>query len=153
MKNDLTETQASLEPQALSLHVFREKYAAPGEQSHLDVFQRQSRALARDPSQADYFLRTLQEGFVTGGRIAASAGMPRNTMLINCFVQPIADCMSGSIGGFPGIMTALAEAAETMRRGGGVGYDFSALRPAGARVKGTDSDASGPLSCPGRCPI
>ncbi len=145
MKNDST-TLTAMEPQALSRHVFTEKYAAAGETTHLDVQQRVARALARNPQQEERFLRTQLMGFVAGGRINSAAGMARVSTMINCFVQPIEDAMTGTINGLPGIMPALAEATETMRRGGGVGYDFSSLRPMGSRVKGTDSTASGPVS-------
>ena len=78
--------------------------------------------------------------FLPAGRILAGAGAKRNVTLFNCFVMgTIPDDMSG-------IFEHLREAALTMQQGGGIGYDFSTLRPKGAPVKGVGADASGPLS-------
>ncbi|MGH6928890.1 MAG: ribonucleotide reductase N-terminal alpha domain-containing protein, partial [Dongiaceae bacterium] len=78
--------------------------------------------------------------FLPAGRILAGAGTKRNVTLFNCFVMgTIPDDMSG-------IFEHLREAALTMQQGGGIGYDFSTLRPRGAPVKGVGADASGPLS-------
>jgi ribonucleoside-diphosphate reductase alpha chain len=78
--------------------------------------------------------------FLPAGRIIAGAGAGRNVTLFNCFVMgTIPDDMSG-------IFEHLREAALTMQQGGGIGYDFSTLRPRGAPVKGVGADASGPLT-------
>ncbi|MEH6589621.1 MAG: adenosylcobalamin-dependent ribonucleoside-diphosphate reductase [Halioglobus sp.] len=143
--------------QAVSLDVLREKYAKGPEQK-LDgpqmikaIRQRVARALAEQEEQPEtftqLFIEALQAGFIPGGRINSAAGADiRHATLINCFVQPVGDSISSTVAGKPGIYHALRDAAETMRRGGGVGYDFSSIRPAGAKVKGTASSASGPVS-------
>ena len=78
--------------------------------------------------------------FLPAGRVVAGAGSGRNVTLFNCFVMgAVPDDMAG-------IFTHLREAALTMQQGGGIGYDFSTLRPKGAPVKGVGADASGPLS-------
>jgi ribonucleoside-diphosphate reductase alpha chain len=78
--------------------------------------------------------------FLPAGRILAGAGTDRSVTLFNCFVMgTIPDDMGG-------IFAHLREAALTMQQGGGIGYDFSTLRPRGAPVKGVGADASGPVS-------
>ncbi len=149
--DDLSLTLPGVQP--ISLDVLTEKYLKPGETSAEDVYLRVARALASVEAvaeQADYealFLANLRAGAIGAGRIMSAAGTSIQATLINCFVQPVGDCIQGvDDDGYPGIYEALREAAETMRRGGGVGYDFSRIRPRGAEVKGTASMASGPCS-------
>jgi len=146
----LNDTLLSLPPQQVSLDVLREKYAKGDEKTVQDVRRRVARALAAveaDPAKWEpLFYEALEDGFIPAGRINSAAGTHLQATLINCFVQPVGDSVSQTVDGKPGIYVALLEAAETMRRGGGVGYDFSSIRPKGALVRGTNSSASGPVS-------
>jgi ribonucleoside-diphosphate reductase alpha chain len=142
----------SLPAQPISAEVLRDKYAKGDERSVDDVHRRVARALAqaepedRSAHWQERFLQALQGGFIPAGRIQSAAGTELAATLINCFVQPVGDSIRHVEDGHPGIYVALAEAAETMRRGGGVGYDFSRIRPQGAWVAATRSNASGPVS-------
>ena len=112
-----------------------------------DSWRRVARALAepekaeeRDAWEARFYDALEDFKFLPAGRILAGAGTERSVTLFNCFVMgTIPDEMSG-------IFDMLREAAVTMQHGGGIGYDFSTIRPKGAYVKGVGSDASGPLS-------
>jgi ribonucleoside-diphosphate reductase alpha chain len=122
--------------------------AADGTPLDADVqatWARVARALASveaNPSLWEPRFFAALEGFkfLPAGRIIAGAGTGRSVTLFNCFVMgTIPDSMGG-------IFDALREAALTMQQGGGIGYDFSTIRPRGAEVKGVAADASGPLS-------
>ncbi|WP_136442904.1 adenosylcobalamin-dependent ribonucleoside-diphosphate reductase [Pacificoceanicola onchidii] len=110
-----------------------------------DSWRRIARALATvEQDQAGYeeqFYHALEDfKYLPAGRITAGAGTDRSVTLFNCFVMgTIPDSMGG-------IFDMLKEAALTMQQGGGIGYDFSTIRPKGAPVQGVAADASGPLS-------
>ncbi len=110
-----------------------------------DTWRRIARALAATETEPalweDKFYRALQGfRFLPAGRITAGAGTERSVTLFNCFVMgTIPDSLDG-------IFQMLKEAAVTMQQGGGIGYDFSTIRPKGAEVHGVAADASGPLS-------
>jgi ribonucleoside-diphosphate reductase alpha chain len=149
---DSTLTIPGVAEQAICRDTLLEKYAKGDETSIDAVRRRVARALAQAETEDQRaawerrFLQAQEDGFIPAGRINSAAGVALQATLINCFVQPVGDSISEVVDGRPGIYTALLQAAETMRRGGGVGYDFSAIRPKGAEVKGTHSRASGPVS-------
>ena len=110
-----------------------------------DTWRRIARALAEGEAEPsaweERFYAALEDfRYLPAGRIVAGAGTGRSVTLFNCFVMgTIPDSMEG-------IFQALKEAALTMQQGGGIGYDFSTIRPKGAAVAGVAADASGPLS-------
>ncbi len=148
----LDQAATLLDEQAICLDVLLEKYAKGDEKTVDDVRRRVARGLAavEQPHLREHweqrFFEAMVAGFIPGGRVNSAAGTDISATLINCFVQPVGDAISGVTDGVPSIYVALNQAAETMRRGGGVGYDFSLIRPRGALVHGTQSRASGPLS-------
>src|SRR5882672_3422367 len=152
MNEPVSVVTESLPEQEICREALLEKYAKGGEQTAAEVRERVAGALAaaEAPEKRAHwerrFVEALEAGFIPAGRINSAAGIAMQATLINGFVQPVGDSISEVVDGRPGIYTALQEAAETMRRGGGVGYDFSAIRPKGAEVKGTRSRASGPVS-------
>jgi ribonucleoside-diphosphate reductase alpha chain len=123
----------------------KEADGTPIDRTVEDTWRRIARALASveaDPAAwEDRFYHALEDfRYLPAGRITAGAGTARTVTLFNCFVMgTIPDSMGG-------IFAALREAALTMQQGGGIGYDFSTIRPKGADVKGVAADASGPLS-------
>jgi ribonucleoside-diphosphate reductase alpha chain len=134
----------------ISRHVWETKYRyADGrrrERTIADSWHRIARALAaveggdRAAWEQRYFGLLRDFKFLPGGRIQAGAGTARHVTLFNCFVM-------GTIeDSIPGIFRALQEGAVTMQQGGGIGYDFSTLRPRGTRARGAGNIASGPVS-------
>jgi ribonucleoside-diphosphate reductase alpha chain len=132
-------------------HIWDMKYrlkdagGAPVDKTVDDTWRRVAEALSIGEADADRWAATFAKAltdfrFLPAGRILAGAGTERNVTLFNCFVMgAIPDDMGG-------IFEHLREAALTMQHGGGIGYDFSTLRPKGAPVAGVGADASGPVS-------
>tara|TARA_R110002167_G_scaffold272074_2_gene478618 strand:- start:4236 stop:6002 length:1767 start_codon:yes stop_codon:yes gene_type:complete len=124
----------------ISEEIHAMKYRSKGE-SFKDAMTRVAESLKDDPSHFAQFRDILYDmRFMPAGRVQSAMGAPRRVTPYNCFVSmTIPDSMEG-------IMLAAQQAAKTMQLGGGIGYDFSTLRPSGALIKGLDSRSSGPLS-------
>ena len=120
---------------------FKERDGTPVDRTMDDTRQRVARALAENETEVRMFADAMHGWkFLPAGRILAGAGTDRQVTLINCFVLgQIDDSLSG-------ILDGLKDAATTMQAGGGIGHDFSTLRPKGAPVHRVGADASGPLS-------
>lgn len=117
-----------------------QKYRQPGEEFNQKC-SRVASALSDDQEHYTAFYNILKnQRFLPGGRVQAAAGSFRKVTAFNCFVmQQVPD-------DFQGIMEVATQAGQTMRLGGGVGYDFSALRPKGEHIRSLGSQASGPVS-------
>ena len=124
----------------ISEQIHKEKYRSEGETFH-EAMTRVAEALKDDEPHFNQFRNILyNQRFLPAGRVQSAKGAPRTVTPYNCFVsRTIDDSMEG-------IMDAAKEAARTMQLGGGIGYDFSTLRPHGALIKSLDSRSSGPLS-------
>jgi ribonucleoside-diphosphate reductase alpha chain len=137
-------------PMDISHHIWETKYCCTEpsamERTIADTWRRVARALATvepvDPSgwEERFYRILLNYRFLPGGRIQAGAGTRHDVTLFNCFV------MGAVEDSIPGIFRALQEAAITMQKGGGIGIDFSTLRPRGTKARETGGSASGPLS-------
>ena len=130
----------------ISRHVWETRYRHGDERSVADSLRRVARALASAEGGAAaqwegrFFGLMRDLRFLPGGRILAGAGTGRRVTLFNCFVMGVIE------DSIPGIFRALQQGAVTMQQGGGVGYDFSTLRPGGTKAVGAGTTASGPVS-------
>jgi ribonucleoside-diphosphate reductase alpha chain len=144
METAVTRFSAPISEQIWNMK-YRFRNGDGGDASVEDTWRRIARALAVAEAEPqvweERFYQALEDfKFLPAGRITAGAGTARKVTLFNCFVMgTIPDDMGG-------IFDGLREAALTMQQGGGIGYDFSTIRPKGAEVKGVSADASGPLS-------
>jgi len=128
---------------ASSLAIFQQKYAQKGE-TYRDVCNRVSSGLADNDGHYRAFRSIMLEGrFSPGGRILSSLGTTKKVTPYNCFVSGV---IEDKLRGPDSIMDRLDQAVETMRRGGGIGYDFSTLRPRGSLVRSLDSHSTGPVA-------
>jgi ribonucleoside-diphosphate reductase alpha chain len=129
-----------------SKYRFRNKDGG-GDESFVETAQRVARAIAKAeaPEQREHWEPRFRDAiadmrFIPAGRVIAGAGTDRSVTLFNCFVMgTIPDSLDG-------IFEHLKQAALTMQQGGGVGMDFSTIRPSGSPVRGVGANASGPLT-------
>jgi ribonucleoside-diphosphate reductase alpha chain len=137
---------------ALAEEIWTSKYrfkaeGGEGDGSFGETAERVARAVAEaeDANQREQWQSRFRDAiadmrFIPAGRVLAGAGTDRSVTLFNCFVMgTIPDSLDG-------IFEHLKQAALTMQQGGGVGMDFSTVRPAGSVVRGVGADASGPLT-------
>jgi ribonucleoside-diphosphate reductase alpha chain len=127
-------------PTPLAEAIHKEKYRMDGES-----FEQAMYRIANALQDGDDHYNKLKDilldmRFLPGGRVQSAVGSPRLVTAYNCFVSGIIEDNSDSI------MQRATEAFKTMRRGGGIGYDFSRIRPRGDRIQSLDSRASGPIS-------
>jgi ribonucleoside-diphosphate reductase alpha chain len=127
----------------ISQQLHEDKYRQKGE-TFYEAMHRVATALCDSvPHKQELETILLEQRFLPAGRIQTGAGADKNVTLFNCFVSgTIEDTFTEQ----DGIMQRATEAAETMRRGGGVGYNFGSIRPAGTPIKTLGSVASGPIS-------
>ncbi|MCW3474765.1 adenosylcobalamin-dependent ribonucleoside-diphosphate reductase [Limobrevibacterium gyesilva] len=151
MDTHIAETGAASRIEPISLQIWDAKYrlkaldGTPTDLTIEDSWRRVARALATSEKEPSIWEERFYEAlsdfrFLPAGRILSGAGSDRRVTLFNCFVMGDIPDDLGSI------FEHLREAALTMQQGGGIGYDFSSLRPKGAPVNGVGADASGPLS-------
>ena len=125
---------------SISEEIHAMKYRSKGE-TFTEAMTRVANALKDNDEHFDALKKILyNQRFLPAGRVQSAMGAPRRVTPYNCFVSmTIPDSMEG-------IMSAAHNAAKTMQMGGGIGYDFSTLRPRGALIKSLDSRSSGPMS-------
>ncbi len=124
----------------ISIEIDAQKYRQTGEDFYSKVV-RIADALKDSPDHFEQFKDTLRMmRFLPAGRVQNAMGSVRSTTAYNCFVSGVIEDSMESI------MSKASEAAETMRRGGGIGYDFSKIRPRGDFIKSLESKSSGPVS-------
>jgi ribonucleoside-diphosphate reductase alpha chain len=130
--------------QPVSQQIHEEKYRGPKE-SFREAMGRVASTLGDDER---HFQTTreilLDQRFLPAGRVQSAIGSTRNVTPYNCYVSGTIE--DSFVEGHGSIMGRAAEAAATMRQGGGIGYDFSSLRPRGASIKKLQSNSSGPVS-------
>jgi ribonucleoside-diphosphate reductase alpha chain len=121
----------------ISVEIDKQKYRQTGEDFYSKII-RIADSLKDSPEHFEAFKDTMRTmRFLPAGRVQNAMGAARQTTAYNCFVSGVIEDSMDSI------MQAATDAAETMRRGGGIGYDFSRLRPRGDRIKSLESLASG----------